>query len=87
MYRVKVTTRACFYSQIAREPVIDSLDTVGIEHGLIVRNVSELEILNLVNYLNAHRTDPRGGFFKSKANPTDHDYVDYYIKYRNPSAP
>ena len=86
MPRLKITTRANFYSgndwqNRVKGKIVTKSDYV------IVRDTTKYEIDNIVFQMNQNHYHPKGEFYCSPANPNDHDYVNYYVIYRNPIAP
>jgi hypothetical protein len=86
MPRLKITSRAKFYSG---DSWINwaSGNAVYTSDEIIVRNIDEYQISQIVDCMNHNHDHPEGEFYCSPANSNDHDYVDYYIIYRNPIAP
>ena len=87
MARVKITNRAVIHSQVDSTSLLTNLSTGRRDGAMILQNISRQDAIDLVDELNQRHSHPKGDFLLSESNPTDYDYVDYYIKYRNPMAP
>lgn len=87
MVRLKITNRAKFYSQIDSTSLLDNQSTGRRDGAIILQGISRQDAVDLVHELNQRHSNIEGEFLLSESNPTDYDYVDYYIKYQNPKAP
>jgi len=84
MGRVKITSRAGFYSGDWRSGF--NCDIVEQSGNTVICEINLLYLPEIISQMNCNHVHQEGIFYYSQSHPHD-DEVDYYIKYRNPIAP